>query len=230
MMPYKSFKDMSDRDAGAVVAYLRTLQPIAGKHPSDISFPVSRFINFAPQPLDGPVPEPDRTDSVKHGEYLVTIGGCRNCHTMHEKGEPVEGFDLAGGQEFKGEGMIDIRSANITPDKTTGIGGWTREAFIARFKAFEGIEAPKVEWNQNTLMPWIDYAGMTEEDLGAIYDYLQTVPPVTHKVDAWNVSVDESITTPTPPAAAPAATEEASPEIAPEAAPPATEGTEEKAP
>jgi hypothetical protein len=41
------------------------------------------------------------------------------------------------------------------------------------------------EQRQNTAMPWTQYAGMTREDLGAIYAYLRSVKPVTHRVDKW---------------------------------------------
>jgi hypothetical protein len=66
-------------------------------------------------------------------------------------------------------------SKNLTPH-ATGIGNWTREAFIARFKAYS--EPLTVAPEDNTLMDWNAYAGMTETDLGAIYDYLQSLPPV----------------------------------------------------
>ena len=36
-----------------------------------------------------------------------------------------------------------------------------------------------------TIMPWVMYAGMTEQDLGAIYDYLRTVKPVDQSVVRW---------------------------------------------
>jgi hypothetical protein len=35
-------------------------------------------------------------------------------------------------------------------------------------------------------MPWTFFANMTEEDLGAIYDFLRTVPPVSNKVERFS--------------------------------------------
>ena len=77
-----------------------------------------------------------------------------------------------------------LRSANITPDPETGLGNWTEEAFIARFKAYadsanlSAIAATQV----NTIMPWSMYAGMDTTDLKAIYAYLKTIKPVKNKV------------------------------------------------
>ena len=186
MMPYQKLRSMSDADAHSVVAFLRTLKPNANKPPpTEVDFPVSRVLNFVPEPLEGPVPEPDRTDSAKYGEYLVTIAACADCHTpVNDRHEPLEGMHLAGGQEMVLKGIVDVRTPNLTPDKETGL-TQTRDAFIRRFRAFGAdpeATAVAVTPAQQTLMPWIDYGGMTEEDLGAIWDYLQTIPAVSNKV------------------------------------------------
>ena len=78
-----------------------------------------------------------------------------------------------------------LRSANITPDRENGIGVWTKEQFITRFRTYaDGIyNAPDVKEGEfNTIMPWTFYAGMTDEDLGAIYDYLRTIKPIPIRV------------------------------------------------
>ena len=56
--------------------------------------------------------------------------------------------------------------------------------FIARFKAAldSGYAHPIKDRDDQTIMPWTAYAHMTEKDLGAIYDYLQTIKPVRKKV------------------------------------------------
>jgi hypothetical protein len=77
---------------------------------------------------------------------------------------------------------------NITPDKETGIGLWSKELFIQRFKAYANDSLKYVPVSKddfNTPMPWIMYAGMTDEDLGAIYDYLRTVKPVVNQVERF---------------------------------------------
>ena len=83
-----------------------------------------------------------------------------------------------------------MRSPNITPHPTDGIGAWDKATFIARFKMYaDSSYVPRpIDWNAadfQTVMPWMMYATMSEEDLGAIYDYLRAVPPVAGKVEKW---------------------------------------------
>ena len=93
-------------------------------------------------------------------------------------------MDFAGGMEFYETGYL-VRSANITPDADTGIGTWTEQQFIDKFKAFEHLEPAtlsETERRQNTVMPIKEYAGMTREDLSAIYAFLRTQKPVVNRV------------------------------------------------
>jgi len=71
MMGYQAFRHMSDEDVYSLVAYLNTLAPVRNRVPrSQIAFPVSLLMKSAPRPA-GRVPEPDRSNKVKYGEYLV---------------------------------------------------------------------------------------------------------------------------------------------------------------
>jgi cytochrome c553 len=127
---------------------------------------------------------------VAYGRYLSMIASCADCHTPAEKGEPVPGMDYAGGFEFKFPGGT-VRSLNITPDPETGIGIWTKEDFVARFKAFADSASQNVPVTMNefnTPMPWIMYAGMSDEDLGAIYTYLRTLKPVKNQVEKFTAN------------------------------------------
>ena len=61
-----------------------------------------------------------------------------------------------------------VRSSNFTPDADTGIGTWSEQQFIDKFKAFDGAPIRSLapgEQRENTVMPWLGYAGMTREDL-----------------------------------------------------------------
>jgi mono/diheme cytochrome c family protein len=190
-MPYPSYRHMADEDLYAIVAYLRTVPPVNKQAPDhEFGFFIRRAFNFFPEPLKGPVPPPERTDSVKYGEYLVKMAGCNDCHTPRDGMSLDEKRKFAGGQEFKIPDVMDVRTPNITPDKETGIGKMTKEQFISRFKSFEDIEAvaTEIEPSRQTIMPWPLYAGMTEEDLGAIYDYLQTVKPIQNKVETFRTA------------------------------------------
>jgi mono/diheme cytochrome c family protein len=188
LMPYGNFRHLSDEDAQAVVAYLRTLSPVAGRRPArELKFPLPIVVKFMPQPLTGPVAAPNKSDTVAYGRYLVSAAGCETCHTpVDEQHQPLPGKAFSGGQRFPFEKGGVVVSANITPH-ATGLGGRTRENFIAMFKAHASPESHNVEVapNKNTHMPWLTYAGMTEEDLGAIYDYLRTVPPIENRVEKF---------------------------------------------
>ena len=97
-------------------------------------------------------------------------------------------MDFAGGMEFVETGYR-VRSANITPDANTGIGSWTEQQFIDKFKGFENADqrhARRARAARRTrAMPMTAYAGMTREDLSAIYAYLRTLKPVTNRVDKF---------------------------------------------
>jgi mono/diheme cytochrome c family protein len=183
IMPYRDFAALSDEDTRALVAYLRTLAPVKNSVPSkELNFPVGLFIRMAPRPLDGPVPEPDRTNAVEYGRYLGRV--CVHCHTpVNGRGQLLEGRTFAGGQEFHLRGGGSVTSANLTPDGT-GLGAWTKEQFIARFRGLPE-PLPTVDPAHNTVMPWPVFAKMSDEDLGAIYAFLRTAAPIENKVTPW---------------------------------------------
>lgn len=180
IMPYPVYASLSQGDAEALIAYLRTL-PARGAvtPPSTLDFPLSLIVRTIPSPatLRADTPQPGSPD---YGRYMATIAGCQFCHTPDEKGKQIAGMEFAGGHDFG-----TVKSANITPDQLTGIGGWTKEAFIARFHTYANGSAPIAQGDNNTVMPWLMFAGMKDEDLGAIYDYLRTVKPVNHAVEKW---------------------------------------------
>ena len=136
--------------------------------------------------------KPDPSNPVKHGEYLVTAAVCGECHTpMGDRGQPDEKKRFAGGLEFELPTGGVVRSTNITPALETGIGSWSEEAFVARFKAYDnpGMQHVKVTENSfNSEMPWLQYAQMKKEDLRAIYAYLQSLEPIENEVETFTAS------------------------------------------
>jgi len=187
MMPYAGFRHLSDDDAYAIVAYIRTLAPVKNSVPAKrIDFPVNLFVKFAPQPVAGPVAAPDRRDTVAYGHYLTTIGGCFECHTPHdEKNGVIADQAFSGGWEMKGPWGRNL-TANITPHADTWVGQATKGEFIGRFRAYAAVaESKPVPKGRNTIMPWLAFSGMTDEDLGAIYDYLKTVRPIRNRVNSF---------------------------------------------
>jgi mono/diheme cytochrome c family protein len=190
MMGYERFRHMSDEDVYSLVAYLNTLTPVRNQvQRSKIVFPVSMLMKGAPRPV-GHVPQPDHSNKVKFGEYLVTMAGCMECHTPAKEGKPLPGMTLAGGQEFRFPGALVV-SANITPDLETGIGRWSEQNFLDRvyqYKEYAEKGSPHVGPESFTVMPWLNFAQLEPEDLKAIYAFLRTQEPIYHSVDshpAW---------------------------------------------
>jgi Cytochrome C oxidase, cbb3-type, subunit III/Cytochrome c len=190
MMPYQSYRNMSDEDAKAIVAYLRTIPPIHHAVPQQkLQFPVNLLIKFEPKPVSGPVSaSDDARDHLAYGKYLVQMAGCADCHTPRDAhGKPLPGMELAGGWEMLGP-WGRVVTSNLTPDSDTFIGTATRPQFIGRFRSFADFDAsnsPAAAPGQNTIMPWLAFSHMKDEDLGAIYDYLRTVKPIKHQVVAF---------------------------------------------
>ena len=186
LMPYKYFRRMSDEDVYAVVAYMNSLPAVNSHVPrTELDFPVNLLIKSAPQPVTGAIPAPDRADKTRYGEYLTNLAGCIECHTPMEGGKLVESKRFAGGREFR-LGPYVAFSANISPDEATGIGTWSEERFVRKFlnyRSFAEGSSPKVFRANFTLMPWLGYARMEEQDLKAIYAYLRTVAPQNNRVE-----------------------------------------------
>lgn len=189
LMPYRYYGKMDREDIYSIIAYIRTLHPIASQIEESVpDFPMSFIINTIPQPAQ-PQQRPAPSDQLAYGAYMASSSACVECHTDVDKGQIIPELSFAGGRAFQFPDGSVVRSANITPDKETGIGNWTREQFIARFKLFadSSYVAPPVGPGEfNTIMPWTMYGQMKEEDLSAIFAYLQTVKPIANTVTKFS--------------------------------------------
>jgi len=190
IMPYHLYGQLDRKDIEAVISYIRTLKPIENEtEASSSDFPMNLIINTIPKkPAFTKVPE--QTDRVDYGKYLVTAAGCTDCHTKQVKGK-FTGSLFAGGFEFPFRDGSVVRSSNITPDKSTGIGTWTSEQFVTRFKMYadSSYVTQKVAQGEfQTTMPWTMYSGMSISDLDAIYKYLQSLSPVINQVEKYSPS------------------------------------------
>ena len=183
VMPYPYYGHISQEDALDIIAYLRTLAPVTSQIPKDDpQFPVNFLINTMPESAHF-TSKPPQSAVVAYGKYLVNMAACQECHTPADKGKLKTDEAFSGGRIFKMPNGI-VRSANITPDAETGIGGWSESAFVARFKHYEDSSAAYLMSGDavNTIMPWTMYAGMDTTDLKAIYAYLKTLNPISKKV------------------------------------------------
>jgi mono/diheme cytochrome c family protein len=189
IMPYYVLRNMTDADADAIVAYLRT---VPGKDRSiqrrgasfDIPMPVP------PVPVAKiPMPRADYPQAAEamRGRYLAgQIGVCMECHTQHlPPGSPTvlnEDKLFAGGEDFTGilGPTIPIRSKNITSDMTTGIGTWTVQQLVAALKEGKDKEGKGICPPMPAGMG--GYAGLKDQDATDIAHYLLSLAPVVNTV------------------------------------------------
>jgi mono/diheme cytochrome c family protein len=119
-------------------------------------------------------------DARQRGQYLVTFGGCNDCHTPgYFLGKPDENRFLGGSDVgFYVPGLGSFVGPNLTPDKETGLGNWSKAEIVTAIQTGvtpEGrILAP--------VMPWHAFAHLTASDANAIAEYLRSIPPVNNKV------------------------------------------------
>lgn len=186
VMPYHKFGQMDREDIEAVIAYIRTLDPVETDHAeSKPDFPINIIMRTMPKKA-GLTVKPPKSDIVAYGKYMVNASACFDCHTNFSKGKFV-GPEGGGGREFQFPDGSIVRAPNITPHET-GIKHFTKESFVERFKMYANPdeELPKVNPGEfQTIMPWYMYSGMTEEDLSAIYAYLQTLEPHNNMVERY---------------------------------------------
>jgi mono/diheme cytochrome c family protein len=117
---------------------------------------------------------------VQRGKYLVTFGGCNDCHTPgYFFGKPDMTRYLGGSDVgFAIPGLGVFVGPNLTPDKQTGLGNWTRQQIVTAFTTGKlptgRILAPT--------MPWRAFSHLSEGDAQAIAAYLQSLKPVQNQV------------------------------------------------
>ena len=169
----------------SLIAYIRSLAPIQNTvSKPDPDFPMNIIINTIPVKA-APQKIPTKSDQLAYGAYIVSACSCIECHTKVNKGNIIPDLAFSGGREFEFPDGSVVRSANITPDIKTGLGNWTVEMFIGRFKVYaDSAYKPQsvAPGDFNSIMPWNMYCNMNREDLAAIYRYLRSLKPMTNSV------------------------------------------------
>ena len=148
------------------------------------------IINTIPHPA-APQKRPERTDVLAYGAYLINAAACRECHTKVDKGQIIPELAFSGGREFPFPDGSVIRSANLTPDAETGIGNWTQDMFVNKFKSYADSNYkphPLAKGEMNSIMPWTMYGRMSTEDLSAIYAYLHSLSPMKNSVVKYSAA------------------------------------------
>jgi mono/diheme cytochrome c family protein len=194
LLPFMEMQGLADDDLRAVVSYLRTQAPVHNPVPSHhynlLGKVVRATVLSKPVgPSATPLAQSPRGASVETGHYLVeSVALCWSCHTERSQMTgALTGPRFGGTTGFK-EADDLTRSwspPNITSDPETGrLGKMNEDQFVARFR--QGRVIP------GSPMPWQAFSRMSEEDLRAIYRYLESVPPVKHDVGPPVVSRDKA--------------------------------------
>lgn len=182
---FMPFHNTSDDDLSAIFSYLRTTKPVKHVVPKNELNVLGKVVNaFLIKPV-GPTGEVLKgtlqDTTVEYGKYLAhSVANCAGCHTQRDlmTGAFVGDY-FAGGLQL--ESIIDPEhyacvAPNLTPNRETGvISSWTEETFINRFRKGKVIK--------HSPMPWGPFRRMSDNDLKAIYRYLQTVKSVNNKID-----------------------------------------------
>ena len=170
---------------------------------------VTGLIARAGAPVETAAPGSDAASAerIARGKYLVTIGGCNDCHTPWKLGPNGPELDMtralsghpadlkmppapalppgpwmttaaASMTAWAGPWGVSF-TANLTPDKETGLGDWTFEQFVQTLRTgrHQGKGRPILP-----PMPYFNYAKATDEDLASIFAYLRSIPAVHNRV------------------------------------------------
>lgn len=157
------------------------------------------------------VERPESTAQVspaERGEYLITVGGCHDCHSPkiltaqgpmpdstrllsgHPQGleiPPIDPDQVGPGKWILFNDHLTCAvgpwgvsfAANLTPDEETGTGAWPEEMFIQALRTGKHLGSGRPILPP---MPWQNLVGATEDDLKAMYAYLQSIPPIRNRV------------------------------------------------
>ncbi len=151
-------------------------------------------------------PDNSSSEKLERGRYLVTVAACNDCHTPWTMGpngpEPDMSRMLSGhpesavvpppslAQEPWSMSIYDTNTAwagpwgvsftaNLTPDRETGLGKWTLRTFVDTIRSGRHLGRGREILPP---MPWQMYKHFTDDDFDAIFTYLQSIPPVRNRV------------------------------------------------
>lgn len=169
VMPSDDYQHLNDADLAALIAYVRGAAPVDGQPATNEMRALGRFLLATGQL---PIKIADRIDPMQpapaaipagvtpeYGHYLANIAGCTGCHGPGLSGGPIPGAPPDW-----------PRAANITVGGV--IKGWSEAEFLSTIRT--GVDRSGHPLNEE--MPWRRYAGMSDDDLRAIWAFLQSMP------------------------------------------------------
>ncbi|HEX5724677.1 MAG TPA: hypothetical protein VFX98_04380 [Longimicrobiaceae bacterium] len=180
VMPYEWLSGMSDRDALAVAAYLKSQPPVSNplRNRPNLVYRLAKVFFLHPVRHAGGA-GPTRGPTAEYGRYLADhVALCADCHTPRSGIQARPDRDRLYAGNAEPPKSFPANPANLTPDSATGIGRWSEGDFLRTLRT--GIN-PQGD-TLHPFMPWREYRRMTDDDLRAIYRYLRTRPAIRHEV------------------------------------------------
>ena len=157
MMSFMPYRELSDADTEAIIAYLRSLPPVptAGATGDNMNFlgavmSGAGLFGSAPPPAPATITAPPQGVTAEYGKYVATFGECRGCHGPDVTGSPATSVSAA------------------IPNPRPLVGTLSQEQFFAMMRS--GVKPDGVTFPET--MPWENAAKMTDDDLAALYAYL----------------------------------------------------------
>ncbi len=179
-MPFTSYTYMTDADALAIKAYLFSLDPVRAEIPKNtLAFPFNQrwgmaFWSALFNPDKRFTPDTAQSAEWNRGAYIAeALAHCGDCHTPRNLA-----FALDNRQKFGGELTAGWRAYNISSDKSTGVGAWSKDDLIAYLSTGHapGHGTASGPMGEAVLH---SFNKMTPDDIAALVTYLRTVPAVT---------------------------------------------------
>jgi mono/diheme cytochrome c family protein len=185
LMPVDWLKGLSDDDALAIVAYLRSIPPVQNLVPTnEPSFMARALIAFnmikPTPPITRPIVAPPAGGTIEYGRYFATnAAACADCHTPRnlQNGQfyldsLFAGSSIAFG-EAEGNPLLSY-ARNIRPHEIDGIGKWTEQQFVNAVTAGSRPDSTALD----PQMPYAEYKFLAVDDLRAVYLYLKSLAPI----------------------------------------------------
>ena len=181
---------MADDDIAAVIAFLRSDNPMVAADPTpdkecEPSFLTKMLCNVAFKPFsmpEAPIAMPDTSNMIELGRYTAFNLECFSCHSADFKTNDYLNPEQSAGYCGGGNAMPDLNgnivlTANISPHEGTGIGSWSREQFINAVKYGTMQDEAPLQY------PMQPYSLISDKEISAIYDYLMTIPAIDNNVE-----------------------------------------------
>jgi mono/diheme cytochrome c family protein len=169
-MPSQDYVALGDADVAAIIAYVRSVDPVDNVLPASYVGPLGRALLLANEielPAEriasaassaGHAPPPPAGPTAAYGRYIADVGGCTSCHGPNLSGGRIPGAP----PDFK-------PAANLTPE---GIGHWSEDDFRRALRSGTRPDGSPID----TTMPWRLTREMTDEEIAAVHAFLKSVP------------------------------------------------------